>query len=123
MLRIKSKGNFKNTERFLNKAKDFDPMIILQKYGEIGVEELAKATPVDSGLTAGSWYYEIEKSKDSYILSWCNSNVVQGLNIALIIQYGHGTQSGTYVQGIDYINSALRDIFDEIAVSVWKEVS
>lgn len=122
-IRIKQKGNFKNTELFLKNAKNFDPMPVLQRYGEIGVTELAMNTPVDTGLTAASWYYEIEKTKDGYILTWNNSNIVNGLNIAILIQYGHGTNGGTYVQGRDYINPALRDIFDTLSVQLWREVS
>lgn len=122
-LRIKTKGGFKNAETFLKRAKKFDPMPVLERYGEIGVDALANATPVDTGLTAASWYYEIEKTKNGYILSWNNSNLVQGANIALLIQFGHGTPSGTYVQGIDYINPALKNIFDEIQNELWREVS
>lgn len=122
-IRIKTKGSLKNTERFLERAKKFDPMPVLERYGEIGVDALGDATPVDTGLTAASWYYEIEETKNGYILSWNNSNVVQGANIALLIQFGHGTQSGVYVQGRDYINPAMRDIFDEISLQLWREVS
>lgn len=122
-IRVKNKGNWNKTEIFLKHAKNFDPFPILQRYGEIGVEELANWTPVDTGLTASSWYYEIEKTKDGYILQWLNSNVVNGVNIAVIIQYGHGTKAGTYVQGIDYINPALKDIFDTLSVQLWREVS
>lgn len=122
-VRIKQKGDWKKTEVFLQNVKKFDPIPILQRYGEIGVSELVTATPRDTGLTAASWYYEIEKTKDGYILNWNNSNVVSGMNIALLIQYGHGTNSGTYVQGRDYINPALRDIFDNLAIQLWREVS
>lgn len=122
-IRIKSKGGFKKTEYFLKNAKHFDPMPVLERYGELGVELLAANTPIRTGLTAASWYYEIEKSKDGYILHWNNSNVVDHVNIALIIQYGHATQSGYFVEGRDYINPALQVIFDKLAVQVWKEVS
>ena len=122
-IRIKQKGNFDKMEKFLKHSEDFDPIPVFNRYGEIGVTALSSATPVDTGLTAASWYYEIEETKDGYKLSWNNSNVVNGLNIALLIQYGHGTQSGTYVQGNDYINPALRDVFDTIATQVWREVS
>lgn len=117
------KGDFKNTETFLKHAKDFDPMPVLERYGELGVRMLSNYTPIDTGLTAASWYYEIEKTNDGYILQWNNRNVVDGVNVAVIIQYGHGTNGGTYVQGRDYINPAMRDIFDQIAVQLWKEVS
>lgn len=122
-VKIKQKGDWKETEMLLQNVKEFDPTPILQRYGEIGVLALSNATPVNTGLTAASWGYEIEKTKDGYILRWVNTNVVNGLNIAILIQYGHGTQTGTYVQGKDYINPALRDIFNDIAVQVWKEVS
>lgn len=122
-IRIKTKGSWKKTTSYLQRVKNFDPLPVLERYGEIGVNELKNATPVDTGLTAASWYYEIEKTKDGYILTWNNSNVVRGLSIAILIQYGHGTQSGAYVQGVDYINPALQNIFDTIAVQLWKEVS
>lgn len=122
-IRIKSKGNWKNTEYFLKHARGFDPMPVLQRYGELGVRLLGENTPVDTGLTAASWYYEIEKTKDGYTIQWNNSNVVNHVNIALIIQYGHATQAGTFVEGRDYINPALQNLFDQLAVQVWKEVS
>ena len=122
-VRIKQKGDWKKTELLLQNVKKFDPIPILKRYGEIGVAELMSYTPIDTGLTAASWYYEIEKTKDGYILSWNNSNVVDGVNIALLIQYGHGTKGGTYVQGRDYINPALQDIFDTLATQLWREVS
>lgn len=122
-VKIKQKGDWKKTEIFLKNVKKFDPIPILRRYGEIGVMELQSATPKDTGLTAASWYYEIDKSKGGYILTWNNSNVVDGVSIALLIQYGHGTSGGTYVQGRDYINPALRDIFDNLAVQLWREVS
>lgn len=122
-VKIKQKGDWKKTELFLKNVKKFDPIPILKRYGEIGVAELQSATPTDTGLTAASWYYEIEKTKDGYILNWSNANVVDGLNIALLIQYGHGTRNGVYVQGRDYINPALRDIFDTISLQLWREVS
>lgn len=121
--RVKTKGDWGKTKTFLEHAKDFDPMPILKRYGEIGVEELYLATPIDTGLTATSWYYEIEKTKDGYEISWNNRNVVDGVNIAIIIQYGHGTASGTYVQGRDYINPAMQQVFDDLAVQLWREVS
>lgn len=121
-VKVKQKGDWKKTEVLLKNVKKFDPIPILKRYGEIGVMELQAATPRDTGLTAASWYYEIEKTKDGYILNWNNSNVVDGVSIALLIQYGHGTRAGTYVQGRDYINPALRDIFDNLSVQLWREV-
>lgn len=122
MIKISHKGNFNNTEKFLKKISTADFMRNLEKYGEMGVQALASATPIDSGLTASSWSYEIEKSSSSYTIHWVNNNVNNGVNIAIILQYGHGTGTGGYVQGRDYINPALRPIFDEIADSAWKEV-
>lgn len=122
-IRIKHKGNFDKTMSFLKKASKFDPMPILERYGEIGVEELRNATPVDSGLTAASWYYEIEKTKDTYTIHWANRNVVDGVNIAILLQYGHATKSGTYVQPNDFITPAIKEVFDRLAIQVWKEVT
>lgn len=122
-VRIKHKGNWKKTETFLQNSKKFDPIPILQKYGEIGVDKLSKATPVDTGLTAASWYYEIVKERGGYTIHWCNRNVVDGVNIAILIQYGHGTRHGTYVFGRDYLNPTMQDIFDTISVQLWREVS
>lgn len=121
-IKVKTKGDFKNTELFLKNAKRFDPMPILERYGAIGVNALKEYTPKATGRTAASWYYEIAKTRGGYILSWNNSNVVDGLNIALLIQYGHGTQGGAFVLGRDYINPALRDIFDDISLQLWREV-
>lgn len=122
-IKITQKGLFKNMEIFLERSKKFDPIPILQRYGEIGVDMLKAYTPMDTGLTAASWYYEVEKSKNGYIIRWNNSNVVNGLNIAILIQYGHGTHAGTYVQGRDYINPALENVFNELSVQLWREVS
>lgn len=96
---------------------------ILKKYGEQGVKALSEATPKDTGKTAASWSYKISNTSKGFKLDWTNSNTNQGVNIALIIQYGHGTSTGAYVQGRDYINPALKPIFDEIANAVWKEVT
>lgn len=122
MVVFKQKGNFNKTETFLKKtlAEKYDS--ILLKYAQMGVKELEKATPVDSGKTASSWYYEIKKSKDGFTIEWKNSNIVKGVNIAIILQYGHGTGTGGYVQGIDYINPAMRPVFDKLSEELWKEV-
>lgn len=98
-------------------------MNILHKYGQLGVQALSLATPLDSGETATSWNYEIEQDGDTITLAWNNTHVNHGVNIAVILQYGHGTGTGGYVVGRDYINPALRPIFDDIADAVWKEVS
>lgn len=122
MIKISHKGSFDNTEKFLKKISTADFMRNLARYGEMGVQALASATPIDSGLTASSWGYEIEESAGAYTIYWVNNNVNNGVNIAIILQYGHGTGTGGYVQGRDYINPAIRPIFDEIADSAWKEV-
>ena len=92
-------------------------------YGQRGVNALAAATPKDTGLTAASWYYEVERTDNDLAIYWKNSNTNNGVNIAVILQYGHGTNGGGYVRGIDYINPALRPIFEEIANDVWEEVT
>lgn len=123
MITIKHKGNLSKTYNFLNRALKSDFFDRLESYAKEGVNALAAATPTDTGKTAASWGYEIERSKDSITITWTNSNVVNGVPIAIILQYGHGTHSGGYVQGRDYINPAIQPIFDKIANSAWKEVT
>lgn len=122
MVVITSKGSFQKTKSFLKKASKIDYRSILEKYAKEGVRALERATPVDTGLTARSWDYEISVTRSGYSISWTNSNVVDGVPIAIILQYGHGTRNGGYVQGIDYINPAIRPIFDKIQEELWKEV-
>ena len=122
IIKFKHRGNFNKIEKFFNRISDREYLNLLDMYGQIGVEALSKATPVDSGLTAQSWSYKIEKNSDTTTISWENSNVNQGVNIAVILQYGHGTGTGGYVQGRDYINPALRPVFDKIAENAWKGV-
>lgn len=117
------KGNFQKTDNFLKKAKQGDYFRSLEKFAQEGVNALASATPIDSGKTAASWDYTISRSKGSVSITWTNSNINNGVNIAVIIQYGHGTRNGGYVQGRDYINPAIRPVFDKIAENVWKEVT
>lgn len=123
MVIVKQKGDFSKTEKFLNSISKKLYYRNLQKYAEQGVAALASATPTDSGTTANSWGYEIRQTKNSVSIYWTNSNVNKGVPIAVIIQYGHGTRNGGYVQGRDYINPAMRPIFDKIAENVWKEVT
>ena len=118
-----SKGDFSKTIKFLNKVKNVKINNILSKYGEIGVNALSQATPKDSGVTSRSWNYKIEVNNDNASIVWYNTNVVKGVNIAVILQYGHGTRNGGWVEGIDYINPAMKPIFDKIADQVWKEVT
>lgn len=117
-------GNFNHLEKFLNTVSGGKYILhILNKYGEKGVKALASATPKDSGLTAASWSYEIHCSNNAYELVWTNSNVKKGyFNVAMMIQIGHGTGTGGYVRGIDYINPALRPVFDKLANDAWEEV-
>lgn len=123
MFSVTHGGSFKNTEKFLSAVKKIDYRAILEKYGKAGVAALASATPIDSGLTANSWGYEIQVSSSKFSITWTNTNVINGVPVAILIQYGHGTQNGGYVQGRDYINPALRPIFEKISRDVWKEVN
>ncbi len=123
VITLVQKGNFKKTNSFIEKALEFVRLGELDKYGRQGVKALAEATPIDSGETSQSWYYKIERHKSSVSIVWCNSHVENGCNIAVILQYGHGTRNGGWVQGRDYINPAIQPLFDEIADKAWKEVS
>ena len=123
MIEVKTTGSFDNTTRFLNKMKRFDFDKILDSYGRLGVEELQKATPKRTGTTADSWEYSIERDKGKVSIVWSNTNVQNGVNIAVIIQYGHGTRTGGYVEGIDYINPALRSTFDRMSKEMWRAVT
>lgn len=120
---FRHRGNFRKTEKFLKKSFGKDYLPILEKYANQGVDALAAATPVDTGLTASLWGYEILQDRDSLSIVWNNYNVQKGVNIAVILQYGHGTRNGGYVVGRDYINPALRPIFDKMAEAAWKEVT
>lgn len=122
MFSMSSSGGFNNIERFLKKVSDGEFYSQLDRYGRLGVDALAKATPKDSGKTAESWGYRVIRSRTSPGVEWYNTNTNDGVNIAILIQYGHGTGSGGYVQGRDYINPGLRPIFDQIADDVWKQV-
>lgn len=119
---FRQKGNFKNTERFLKRASRFNLEQILDRYGREGVKALQEATPKDTGLTANSWYYKVTKTSERITITWSNSNIQNGVPIAVILQYGHATRNGGYVEGIDYINPAMKPIFDRIAARAWEEV-
>ena len=123
LITFKHKGDFSNLTRFLERAKEAVHIGDLDKYGRAGVEALASATPVDSGETANSWYYEITNSNGSAKITFNNSNIQNGVPIAIILQYGHGTGTGGWVEGRDYINPAIQPIFDEIANNAWREVT
>lgn len=122
MFKVTTKGSFNNTYKYFNKLRDKEYINVLNKYGELGIHALREATPKDTGLTSESWYYEIVEGKEKTKIVWYNTNVNKGVNIALILQYGHATPSGTYVEGIDYINPAIKPTFDKMAVAVWSEV-
>lgn len=124
MASFKHIGNFNKIETFLKRMTQRNSFLHkLNEYGRAGVDALSSATPVDSGKTANSWDYEIYEENGSVIISWNNSNVNNGVPIAVILQYGHGTKNGGYVRGVDYINPALRPIFESIANSAWEEVT
>lgn len=116
-------GGFTKTERFLNRMKRREYLNVLDEFGRDGVQALRNATPVDSGATAEAWDYEIKRTRDCTEIVWINSNINDGVPIAVILQYGHGTGTGGYVQGRDYINPAIRPIFDKIAEKAWKVVT
>lgn len=123
MITFEQSGDFSTTINFLQKNKSKNLYKCLSKYGEKGVNALRVSTPKRTGKTSESWAYEIEKTKDSVNIYWKNSNIQDGVPIAVVIQYGHGTPSGGYVQGIDYINPAIKPIFEEILEEVWNEVT
>ena len=120
---VKHIGDFSKTERFLNAMKGQKYLNKLADYGEDGNKALSEATPVDSGLTAKSWNFVIERSKGSTSINWINTNTNNGFNVAMALQYGHGTGGGGYVAGRDYINPAIRPVADKISEGVWKEVT
>lgn len=120
---IRQQGNFNRTERFAKKMSTDDIFSVLNAAGRAGVDALRSATPTDSGATAASWGYKSNVDRDGYSIHWTNSNVVSGFSVAIGLQYGHGTGTGGYVTGRDYINPAIRPIFDTIAETVWREVT
>lgn len=123
MIVVKHKGDFNKTSNFLRRISKTDFRSILERYGKEGVAALAAATPTETGLTANSWGYEITMSKGRYVIAWTNSNINDGVPIAIILQYGHGTRNGGWVEGRDYINPAIRPIFDKIVDAAWREVT
>ena len=123
MISFRQKGDFSKLTKFLERAKETVYLGDLNKYGRQGVAALASATPIDSGETAESWYYEIENTKGSATITFYNSNVQNGVPIAIILQYGHGTRNGGWVEGRDYINPAIQPIFDQIVDDAWREVN
>ena len=123
MIIFRQKGDFSKLSRYLERVKEAARIGVLDKYGREGVAALASATPVESGKTAGSWYYEIKRQNGSVSIIFKNSNINKGVPIAIILQYGHGTGTGGWVEGRDYINPAIQPIFDKIAEDAWREVT
>lgn len=123
MIRFRQKGDFRKATRYFERLREIVHLGTLDKYGREGVAALASATPVESGKTASSWYYEITNNGQTAKISFYNSNVNKGVPIAVIIQYGHGTRNGGWVEGRDYINPAIQPIFDRIAEEIWREVT
>ena len=123
MIGFRQKGDFSKTTNFLSKLKQKVNVDSLDRYGRQGVAALSSATPVDTGLTANSWYYKIERDANLVKIVFCNSNIQNGVPIAVILQYGHGTGTGGWVEGRDYINPAIQPVFDKIANDAWGEVT
>lgn len=121
MITLSSKGDYHKLTSFFQRCLELVDLGTLNKYGQRGLAALQSATPAESGKTANSWYYEITREKNRVKIDWCNSNVVNGYHVAVILQYGHATRNGSWVEGVDYINPAIRPIFDEIAQLAWKE--
>lgn len=123
MISFRHKGDFSKAKRYLERLKEAAHIGILDRYGREGVAALSSATPVDTGITANSWYYTIERKQGSSSIIFHNSNVEDGVLIAILIQYGHSTRTGGWVQGRDFINPAIQPIFDKIATEAWREVT
>lgn len=123
MISISAKGSTDKLEKFLHKMKQGDLFNSLGHYGQMGVNALSSATPVETGLTAASWVYKISIVNGRHTISWHNTNTVNGKPVVIMLQYGHGTGTGGWVAGRDFINPAIQPIFDEISDNVWKEVT
>lgn len=123
MFKITSTGSFKKTRKYLDSIYKQDYIRILNQYGQMGVELLKEATPIDTGLTAESWDYTIEINRDSYTISWTNSNTTDNIPIVILLQYGHATRNGSFVEGIDFVNPAIEPVFKQMAHELWKKVT
>lgn len=123
MIKIRQKGDFNKIEQWFNRMLRRDYLNVLAKYGAMGVQALQAATPVDSGVTADSWAYEIENDGKTVTLGFKNSSQNDGCSIVILLMYGHGTQNGSYVKANDFVNPAVKPIFEELADSAWKEVT
>lgn len=122
MIRLKSSGSYTKATKYLSELNDTTRKLNLEYYGQKGVDALRSSTPKDTGKTADSWSYEVKRNSESISIIWSNNNINNGVNIALLLQYGHGTRNGGYVKGRDYINPAIKPIFDEIEESIAKEL-
>ena len=122
MITFVQKGDFNNTFKFFEKAKEIVNLGVFDKYGRMGVEALSSNSPKDTGLLSESWTYSIEHYKNGSRIVWSNNDVEHGRNVAILVQYGHATKNGTFVNGIDFINPAMKPIFERIADELWKEV-
>ena len=123
MISFRQKGDFSKLDRYLERVKEAARISILDKYGREGVAALSSATPVDSGETANSWFYKIEHTSGSATITFCNSHIDNGFPVAINLQYGHGTGTGGWVEGRDYINPAIQPVFDRLASEAWEEVT
>lgn len=123
MIRFRQKGDFSKLTSYLERAREAIKLGKLDKYGREGVAALSSATPVDTGLTSSSWYYTIERQNGRVVINFNNSHINKGVPIAIILQYGHGTGTGGWVEGVDYINPAIKPVFEKIAQDAWREVT
>ena len=123
MIRVTTTGSSTDTIRYLERLKSRQIFASLERFGRVGVEALSRATPVETGETRNSWGYQVTSKPGKYTISWHNTHEDDGVNVAIIIQYGHGTGTGGYVQGRDFINPAMRPVFDQIAEDVWRQVT
>ena len=122
MIKLSSNGDWSKTTSFLRRAYKLDIGALLKKYAEQGLKALSAATPVDTGLAASSWGYRIDVKKGESTITWTNSDIEGGCSVVLLIQYGHGTRNGGYIQGRDFINPAMQPVFDDMVEEIWKEV-
>lgn len=123
MINVMVKGDFKKTNSFLERAANIFKLGVLDKYGRRGVDALRAATPVDTGETANSWYYRVVRNRRGVAIEWLNSSENQGIPIVILLQYGHGFDGGGYYEGLDFINPAMRPIFEQIADEAWRELT
>lgn len=122
MIETKIRGDWSRTTNFLKNMPRKDFTYLLHHYGELGVARLSAMSPKDTGRMASSWSYKITKSKNTYTITWHNSDIEDGCNVAILVQYGHATQNGAFVQGNDFINPALKSVMDDLSAKIWEEV-